>query len=288
MRGDSQVGLMRGAAAQAAPRRGASARRRSGAGSGRASRRRRGASASSRLRVWMRRVIALGVVGAIAAAAYMLWLRDSSLVAVRDVSVTGVSSAESREVRAALTNAARGMTTLHVRDDELRAAAAAFPTVESVNADVRFPNGLSIEVTEREPVGVLEANGRDLPVAGDGTLLPGISTSGLDLPPIEARRVDPSAKRAADEAVDQAQVLGASPDPLRPLVERAAVDDRGVTVELSDGIVLVFGDGGDAAAKWTAAARILADRELAGLSYIDLRAPDRPAVGGATALEGSS
>ena len=237
--------------------------------------------------MWVRRVVALALAAGVVAAAYMLWLRDSSLVAVREVSVTGVSSADSREVRAALTKAARRMTTLHVRDDELRAAAAAFPTVESVSADPRFPNGLSIEVREREPVGVLEANGRDLPVAADGTLLPGISTASLDLPAIEAARVDPSAKRASDDALDQARVLGAVPDPLRPLVGSASIDDRGVLVELSDGIVLVFGDGNEAAPKWAAAARILADHELGGLSYIDLRAPDRPAVGGASAPAGA-
>lgn len=276
------------AATHAAPRRAAPARRRrSGARHGRTAGRRRGARSASRLRVWLRRAFALAVVAAIAAAAYMLWLRDSSLVAVHDVSVTGVSSAESGEVEAALTEAARGMTTLHVREDELRAAAAAFPTVESVSADARFPNGLTIEVTEREPVGVLEADGRDLPVAGDGTLLPGISTSGLELPPIEAARVDPSAGRASDEALAQARVLGPVPGPMRPLAGRASVDERGVVVELSDGIVLVFGDASDAAAKWAAAARILADPELGGLSYIDLRAPDRPAVGGYRAASGA-
>jgi cell division protein FtsQ len=276
------------AAAPAAPRRAAaSRRRRSGARRGRSSGRGRSVRSSSRLRVWVRRVIALALVAAIAAAGYLLWLRDSSLVAVREVSVTGIGSGDSRDVRSALTETARGMTTLHVREDELRAAAAAFPTVESVSVDARFPNGLSIEVHEREPVGVLEADGRDLPVAGDGTMLPGISTAGLELPAIEAGRIDPSAKRADDEALDQARVLGAAPGPLRPLVERSSVDDRGAVVELSDGIVLVFGDASELPAKWVAAARILADRELGGLSYIDLRAPERPAVGGASAAPGA-
>ena len=237
--------------------------------------------------MWTRRAVALAVAAAIGAAGYLLWLRDSSLVAVREVSVTGVSSAESRDVRAALTDAARGMTTLHVREDALRDAAAAFPTVESITTDARFPNGLAIEVREREPVGVIEANGRDLPVAGDGTLLPGISTAGLELPAIEATRVEGSATRVDDEALDQARILGAAPGPLRPLVDGASVDDRGAVLELSDGIVLVFGDGSEVVAKWAAAARILADRELAGLSYIDLRAPDRPAVGGASAPPGA-
>jgi cell division protein FtsQ len=59
-------------------------------------------------------------------------------------------------------------------------------------------------------------------------------------------------------------------------------------VGLADGITLRFGDGSDAEAKWVAAARILADGELGGLSYIDLRAPERPAVGGASPAPGAA
>src|SRR5918994_3586176 len=76
----------------------------------------RGARRAGSRRVWLRRVIAVGAVGSALAAGYVLWLRDSSLVAVRQVSVVGIGSAGRDDVVAALTQAARGMTTLHVRE----------------------------------------------------------------------------------------------------------------------------------------------------------------------------
>ena len=246
-----------------------------------------GARRAGSRRVWLRRVLVTGALGSALAAGYMLWLRDSSLVAVREVSVVGVGSAERDDVVAALEQAARGMTTLHVREDELREVASRYPTVRTVSADVSFPNGLTIEVTERKPVALVDREGKDLPVAGDGTVLPGAATAGLDLPALEAQ-AERSATRLVDDALEQARVLGAAPGPMRPLVEQTTEDDQGVGVVLTDGITLLFGDASQADAKWAAAAGVLADGELGGLSYIDLRAPDRPAVGGAAPAAGAA
>ena len=40
--------------------------------------------------------------------------------------------------------------------------------------------------------------------------------------------------------------------------------------------------------KWAAVAAILADRQLTSLSYVDVRVPDRPAVGGASTAAAST
>ena len=53
-------------------------------------------------------------------------------------------------------------------------------------------------------------------------------------------------------------------------------------VELRDGPELIFGDPTRARAKWTAAARVLADPKAEGASYVDVRIPGRPAAGGLT------
>ncbi len=80
----------------------------------------------------------------------------------------------------------------------------------------------------------------------------------------------------------QAEVLGAAPDPLRPAIEGIGVEgDHGVEVALAAGVELRFGDSRNAEAKWAAAAAILADPKLDQVSFIDLRIPGRPAVGGA-------
>jgi cell division protein FtsQ len=235
----------------------------------------------------IRRVFAIGAVVGALGAAYMLWLRDSSLFAVRDVEVVGARSAEADEVREALTSAAREMTTLHVSEDRLLAAVRSYPSVRSVSADARLPTGLTIEVAERKPVALVGVTGSDVPVAGDGTVLAGISTAGLDLPLLEAS-VEPDAGTISGSNLEQARVLGAAPGALRPLIEGSSENAGAIEVDLEQGISLRFGDSSRAQEKWVAASRILADEQLGGLSYIDLSAPERPAVGGAVTAPGAA
>jgi cell division protein FtsQ len=55
---------------------------------------------------------------------------------------------------------------------------------------------------------------------------------------------------------------------------------RGLTAPLSNGPVLYFGGPERLRAKWTAVARVLADKSSAGATYLDVRLPERPAAGG--------
>lgn len=215
------------------------------------------------------------------AVAYFGWFRDSGLVAVERVRVEGVSGGDREQIVAALTDAAEGMTTLHVREDQLEAAVASFPTVASVVADADFPHGLEIEVDERRPALVAESGGGEVPVAADGTVLPGIPVGDFELPRVEVDQI-PSSGRLEGEALEQALILGAAPEPLAPLIETASQDEQyGVVVEMRGGIPVRFGTSDGARAKWAAVAAVLADPNLTALSYLDVRAPGRPAVGGA-------
>ena len=45
-----------------------------------------------------------------------------------------------------------------------------------------------------------------------------------------------------------------------------------------------FGNRAGADQKWTAVAAILADQRLTSVSYVDVRVPDRPAVGGTSTV----
>ena len=53
-----------------------------------------------------------------------------------------------------------------------------------------------------------------------------------------------------------------------------------MVVRVKDGPELLFGTATAIAAKWAAAARVLADREAAGAKYVDVRIPGRPVAGG--------
>lgn len=81
-------------------------------------------------------------------------------------------------------------------------------------------------------------------------------------------------------ALEQARVLGAVPDPLRPYVAGSGYGEHGVEVELTTGIELRFGDASQAKRKWRSAAAVLADPSVTALDYVDLQAPSRPAVDG--------
>jgi cell division protein FtsQ len=222
-----------------------------------------------------RRVLLALAAAAALAAGYLLWLRDSSLVAVERVEIEGLTTSAA-EIGGALEREAREMTTLHIDADALEAAVARYPTVKSLSVDRDFPHGLTITVEERTPVAAVDDEGEPLAVDGSGRLLPGVAAA--DLPAIEAEA--PGSARLEGAARAQATVLGAAPGPLRPLIEEAQATDVGVEVTLSSGIELWFGDPDQAAAKWRAAAAVLADPALDALTYIDLRVPERPAVSG--------
>ena len=219
------------------------------------------------------------------AGGYFGYLRDSSLVAVTDVEVVGVRSGEDpRRIVAEFDAAAREMTTLHVDRERLEEIAAAYPTIESVSPDPNFPHGLRIEVTEHDPALLARAGGRVLAVAADGSLLAGIQLpeEGV-LPTLELER-PPAGDRLEGTPLAQALVVGAAPEPLRPLIEKVGHSKEfGVELVLRGGIPVRFGTGLHAARKWEAAAAVLADGKLDALTYLDVRVPKRPAAGGAAA-----
>ncbi len=124
-----------------------------------------------------------------------------------------------------------------------------------------------------------------MPVAADGTVLEGLPVTG-PLPMVRARAGSraPGSPRAAPAG--RARIAGAAPAPLRRRVREIQRDgDRGYVAQLREGPELVFGSAAHLRAKWIAAARVLADPETGGATYVDLRLPGRPAVGGLPVAE---
>src|ERR1700684_3359867 len=84
-----------------------------------------------------------------------LWLRDSPLVAVEHVQISGVAGPEAGAIEAALTSEARRMSTLDVHTSSLLVAVAPFRMVRAVHAVASFPHRLRIRVLEQPPVAAL-------------------------------------------------------------------------------------------------------------------------------------
>jgi cell division protein FtsQ len=225
-------------------------------------------------RVPARALLALALAAALLTGGW-LWLRDAPLVEVDDVSIVGVSSSDEARIRATLTDEARQMTTLHVRNDVLRRSVAQFPSVAALRTKADFPHGLTIEVVEHEPVAVLEGN---VPATGGGHLLRGLRTQ--DLPSI-AVKADPGGDRVTDaRTLGALAIAAAAPPELRERSERIFSGTRGLEVVLSEGPRLIFGGRADARAKWAAAARVLTEPSAQGALYLDLRIRGRVAAGG--------
>jgi cell division protein FtsQ len=228
-----------------------------------------------------RRLLALTVLAAVLAAGYMFWLRDSSLVRVEHVTVTGIDTADAARVRAKLTAAAREMTTLHVNADALRGAVADEPIVHSLAVHADFPHGLKIEIVQNRPVALLVASGREMAVAPDGSLLDGSKVAASGLPIVRVGSLPPSGRIPAGPARDRVAVAAAAPARLLSRVESVSVQHgRGAVAQLRHGPVVIFGRPVELERKWAAATAVLAQRSSQGATYIDVRMPDRPVAGG--------
>jgi cell division protein FtsQ len=227
------------------------------------------------------RVGRLAVAGAVLvglAVGGWLWLRDSSLVSVERVRVSGVYGPDAAQIRSALISSARNMTTLDVRIGQLRTAVAPYPVVKDLRVSTQFPHGMRIQVIEQLPVGVLVAGGHAVAASGDGTVLRDVPAVSLPVIPVPSL---PGGSRVTDRAaLDALAVLAAAPARLLSKVSQVAtISPHGQVVQLRDGPAVYFGDATDLAAKWVAATEVLADPGSAGASYLDVTDPARPAAG---------
>ena len=86
------------------------------------------------------RSTAVVVVLAILGGAFV-WLRQSSLVAVQTVTITGVAGPDAAQIRETLRASAERMTTLAVSEKTLKQSVASYPVVRGLTVSTDFPHG---------------------------------------------------------------------------------------------------------------------------------------------------
>jgi cell division septal protein FtsQ len=227
-----------------------------------------------------RRLTVLLAIAGVLAIVYYGWFRNSSLVRVEKVTVTGLTTERAPEIRAALSRAARGMTTLNADADGLRKAVASEPVVRNVTVESDFPHGLKIDVTENVPRALLVGAGRRVAVAGNGTVLTGQHVEST-LPVI--RLSDPPDRGRVGNPSVQALVQVAGAAPLAILGRLSSITRRpgkGIVAVVRNGPDVYLGEATQLGAKWADAVAILADRRSQGAAYVDVTMPDRPVAGG--------
>ncbi len=227
----------------------------------------------------LRRALICALLAACVLAGGWALLRHSSLVAVRQVRVSGVHGPEAHEIDAALIAAAQRMSTLDVKLSALRAAVAPFPLVREVRASASFPHALHVSVVEQPAVAVLATGSWRSAVAADGAVLgPALITASLPTLTASQELAQGRSVHAAS-LLSSLAVLGAAPRPLLKAISRVYTGPKGLTVAMRNGLLAYFGEAGRPHAKWIALVRVLADPGSAGASYVDVRLPERPAAG---------
>jgi cell division protein FtsQ len=243
---------------------------------------RRPAGSPHRLTPRGRRWLLAGVAGLalVLAGIYVAVVRELAVFRIEAVAIEGASSGYGRRLAEELGAGAREMTTLHVREDELRRIAERYPGVVSLEATAGLPNRLVLRIVERPPVGVVRGRrGRLVPVAADGKLLGGQPVD-RPLPRLDGR-VATTRGRASAITLAAARLASATPGPLGAWLERIERQASGWVVELRGrGPDLRFGSLSELDRKWSAAAAVLAARSARGADFVDVTVPDRPSVGG--------
>jgi hypothetical protein len=130
------------------------------------------------------------------------------------------------------------------------------------------------------PVAQIGEGRRVLVVAADGRIVGTASAKSKRPLPVLPLKERPRGDRVRGHVREQVDVLAAAPKALRRYVARTDYGKTGVDVEFTSGIEIRFGDDRGAERKWKAAAAVLADPSVSLLSYVDVHAPTRPAVGG--------
>jgi cell division protein FtsQ len=238
-----------------------------------------------------RTLAALVVLIALLAGAWM-WVRDSSLVAVRRVTVAGLSGPDAGRIERALVLAGRNMTTLDVKLKELNSAVAPYPLVKSLRVSTQFPHGLRIRVIEQIPVAAVSIGGRSEAVASDGTLLHDAGPL-AQLPMIQIDSAPGGTRITGGTGSQLVALLSAAPHRFLSHLSQASHDAaHGLVAQVRGGPVIYFGGSDRLVAKWRAAIAVLSASSSAGAGYVDVTDPVRPAAGalgtGGSATPGAS
>jgi len=218
------------------------------------------------------RLRALLVLPLVATVAWVLWA--SPLLGVRSVQVDGAVSLREGEVRDAAGIAA-GTPLLRVDVDAARARVARLPQVASVQVTRGWPDRVVITLAERVPLAVVDSAGQQVLVDAQGVLFDTITGA----PPagvVPLAVPDPRPGDAATEAGLAA--LAALPAGVRAQLSGVtATTGQDVTLKLTDGRTVLWGDAGNSAAKGRALTALL-DQLAAGTldpaGTIDVSTPD--------------
>lgn len=219
------------------------------------------------MRKWRAAFFGLAMAGIVAAVAWALL--GSKLLVVRSVVVTGTHLVPQSAVLA-MADVRSGTPMVRVDTAQIETRVASIQQVQSVQVVKSWPDRVVIEVRERTAaLAVAAPKGFDL-IDPAGVVVRWSAARPERMPlyvpvagsAVSALRGDPSVSLAS-------AVLGELPAQLRGSVKSVSVPDGQVTVMLTDGVTVVWGDTGGAGLK----TRVLAVLMGTHARYYDVSAP---------------
>jgi len=229
------------------------------------------------------RSVLIGLLLVLLAAGAYVAARNTSLFAVRSITVRGASPRVRATVRAALAPEL-GRSLLRVDDAELARRLAGVTGVLSFKYDRAFPHTLEIVVRPERPVLVVRQRASAYLISATGRVLrPLIHVRRSRLPRLYVSHdvhVTVGERLPATAAAAAAVLAPLSGQPLPLPVRFVSSGPDGVTLRLAGGLEIRMGDGGDVRLKLAIASRILRSTgaATAGGGYLDVSVPERPVL----------
>jgi len=216
----------------------------------------------------LRRVV--GLIGALALVVGAVALTRSPVLDVDRIMVRGTDGAAARAVRAA-SGVSPGDPLIAINTTSASAQIEALAWVEGASVSRSWPSTVVVTITERVPVAAVGDGRSLLAVDGAGRAL-GPAAGRAALPVIAGPVVVEGASLSAPRR-QVAGIIGGLPPALRREVALAKATDRGVVLELTDGIRIRWGDGSQQSAKADALRVLLEQDDRATFRTIDVSVP---------------
>lgn len=224
--------------------------------------------ATRRQRKWrrVRRIIyaVLALVLAIVLA-WLVWFSD--VLVAKQVKVTGNATVSQLRVQR-VAQVPMGKQLMRLDLQAIRARVETMPAVRSANVSRSWPQSVSIEVVERQPVAVINRGSGLQAMDEQGVLFRRYPERPKDLPLV---RTEPDTKTEA--LVEAGKVIGALPPDIAKrvdFVEVKTIDQ--ISLRLRNGRVVVWGSAAQSADK----ADVLAVLIKKDVREIDVSVPGRP------------
>lgn len=186
-------------------------------------------------------ILALPIVTAAALAYYVV---HSPWLTVQDVKVSGSDNLD--EAQLIEISGIKGASMFDLETDKVLARLADIPQVASVSFERRWPNGVTLKVTERTAIALWSVGGADYAIDSDGVVL-GAGAPNFPAPHIfetDSNRVMSTGDRVQPDAIKLAQrIFDESPKFLGETIDRLEYSPAiGVTAVFRSGLRVTFGD----------------------------------------------